>query len=169
MQSIHVDVALRQRYLIRIEGREGLQLHKFGLQLAARIPDQSKIHLHEERAGRLIGNPEFRRNRSLRFHAVFWTFHQLPDQFLPVLRHPVEQSPGKEARSLRQPELHMCSACVIDAPQEYLIFIGSKAGVELFSEDGDHYSRISMLRMRPSSIEYTCSTIRSKSIFPVRS
>src|ERR1700733_12406854 len=140
IQTKHVDVTLRQRHLIGIEGREGLQLHKLGLQLASSIPHEPKIHLDKHRMGRLIRNPKLRRNRSIRPRPILRTLYQLPDQLLPIASHPLQQRFGKETGSLRQPERHVSSASVINSPQECLIFLTSEASVELRSKEGNHPS-----------------------------
>ena len=138
VESIHVDVGVRQCYLIGIEGREGLQFHKFRMQLALGIAHQPEVYLHKHWVRRFVWNLEFRRNGFLRLRAVFGTFHQLTNQFLAIFRHPIDQFSGEETGSLGQAKLHMRATGVVNPTQKRLVFVGSKGSVELFAKGGDH-------------------------------
>src|ERR1700722_6682814 len=137
-QPEYIDITLRQSYLIGVEGRESLQLHKLRLQLALGIANQPKIYLYKQRMRGLIGDAELGGNRGLRSRFVHWIFNQLPDEFFPVFCHSIQQGLRKKTWGLRQSKLDRSAACLLDPPQEYLVFFGSEIGVEFGAQGRDH-------------------------------
>src|SRR5690349_18469749 len=89
---------------------------------------------------RLVGNFEVRRNRLFGLSTIRSVVDELPNEFLPVARHPVNQCFWEEAGSLGKPELHMGPASVVHPPQECLIFLRSKAVVKCRTQGRNHRS-----------------------------
>ena len=111
------------------------------MQLSSAVSHQPEIDLHKHGMRGFIRNFKFGWNRLLRLRAIRGTVDQLPNQFLPIRRHLVDQRFGEEAGRLGKPELHMRSASLIHAPQECPVFLSSKTLVELLPQERNHQKR----------------------------
>jgi len=115
------------------------------LNLTLGIPHHPKVDLHEHGMIRLVGNVELGGHGLIGFGTVIRAVDELMNQLPSVARHAVEQFLREKAWTLRQAELHMRPADLIDAPKERLILFGGEAFVELLAQGGNHGQKMAAL------------------------
>ena len=140
IQPENFYVNLREHRLVGIKGREALQLNQLGLQLAGAVVYQSEVYLYEQGMRRFVRYVELGRNRLEGCLAILEPIH-LPDEFLAILRHLLQQVFGKKTRRLTDPEFHRRAAALFHDFQETLILFWCEVRVEALAKGGNHELR----------------------------
>src|SRR5438874_4613351 len=97
--------------------------------------------------------------------SIFQPIH-LPDEFLAILRHLVQQVFGKKTRSLADPEFHRCSAALFHHLQEALIFFWREVRVKPLAKGGNHELRPLLIETSRESKEFCASTFQQELALP---
>ena len=138
IQLEDIQVSLRQHRLVRIQRREGLQLHQLRLQFASSVANKSEVHLNEHRIAGLVRSMERSRNCLVGNLSIGRAIGELVNQLAARLRHAVEQCLREETRCFAKAEVYRRTA----TPRHFLfkqaIFFRSKASVKVLAKGWNH-------------------------------